>query len=126
MHSYGILVRFHRLPPAWIPYSGKDLGSVTKYFWKVRIWDNNDRSSGWSEVSSFITGLINEGDWDGAKWIGYEEIPDSLLLVPGVHGNGNNLGEVAKKRTIVPYFRKEFSLRKGSACLCFCERAWPV
>ncbi len=50
-----------------------------------------------------------EGDWDGAKWIGYEEIPDSLFLVPGVHGNGNNLGEVAEKRTVVPYFRKEFS-----------------
>ncbi len=97
---------------SWIPYSGNDLRSGTKYFWKVRIWDNNDRPSGWSEVSSFITGLISEGDWNGAKWIGYEEIPDSLLLVPGVHGNGNNLGEVAKKRTVVPYFRKEFAVKK--------------
>ncbi len=97
---------------SWIPYGGNDLKSATKYFWKVRIWDNKDKPSIWSETSSFITGLINNEDWAGAKWIGYEELPDSLILVPGVHGNGNSLGEVAKKRTVIPYFRKEFLLEK--------------
>ena len=97
---------------SWIPYGGNDLKSATKYFWKVRIWDNKDKPSVWSETSSFITGLINNEDWAGAKWIGYEELPDPLILVPGVHGDGNSLGEVAKKRTVIPYFRKEFLLEK--------------
>jgi hypothetical protein len=95
---------------AWIHYSGPGLKSGTRYWWKVKLWDRNDNPSGWSKPAFFITGLFEKADWSDAKWIGYEEIPDSLLLVPGVHGNGNNLGEVAKKRTLVPYFRKEFSL----------------
>ena len=97
---------------AWIVYSGPELEPARQYCWKVRLWDNKDNPSGWSTSSSFITGLFNKTDWGDAKWIGYEEIADSLLLVPGVHGNGNNLGEVAKKRTVIPYFRKEFSLDK--------------
>ncbi len=97
---------------AWIKYSGPALQSGTRYYWKVKLWDSNDAPSGWSEPVFFITGLFEKADWSDAKWIGYEEIPDSLLLVPGVHGNGNNLGEVAKKRTVVPLFRKEFSLSK--------------
>lgn len=100
---------------AWISYSGPALKPATKYSWKVRLWDNKDNPSAWSLTASFITGLFNKSDWSGAKWIGYEEIPDSLLLVPGIHGNGNNLGEVAKKRTVVPYFRKEFPLDKKIA-----------
>ena len=97
---------------AWIHYSGPELKPGTKYYWKVRIWDNNDKPSGWSKTALFITGLFEKNDWHNANWIGYEDIPDSLLLIPGLHGNGNNLGEVAKKRTVIPYFRKEFSLDK--------------
>jgi alpha-L-rhamnosidase len=100
---------------AWIDYSGPALEPAKRYIWKVRLWDNNDNPSEWSTSASFITGLFARADWSDAKWIGYEEIPDSLLLVPGVHGNGNSLGEVAKKRTVIPYFRKEFSLDKKIA-----------
>jgi alpha-L-rhamnosidase len=97
---------------AWIPYQGPQLKPGTKYFWKVRAWDRNDRPSRWSNEGEFITGLNEKGDWSGASWIGFEDIPDSLLLVPGVHGSGDNLGNLARKRTIVPYFRKEFTLGK--------------
>lgn len=97
---------------AWIRYSGKSLDPGEAYFWKLRLWDKNGKPSEWSKSSLFITGLFEKDDWSNAKWIGYEEIPDSLLLVPGVHGNGNSLGEVAKKRTVIPYFRKEFRLDK--------------
>jgi alpha-L-rhamnosidase len=100
---------------SWIPYAGKELLSDKDYFWRVRIWDGNDTPMPWSETAKFHTGLFERKDWEGAKWIGYEEIPDSLLLVPGVHGNGNNLGEVAKKRTAVPLFRKEFDASKKIA-----------
>lgn len=97
---------------SWILYQGHPLESGKKYFWRVRIWDINGNPSPWSSTGEFITGLFEKRDWNGAKWIGYEEIPDSLLLVPGVHGSGNNLGEVARKRMTVPYFRKEFPIKK--------------
>ncbi len=83
-----------------------------EYYWKVRVWDRNDKPSEWSKTGKFTTGLFDNKGWKGAKWIGYEEIPDSLFLVPGVHGNGDNLGKIAQKRTIVPYFRKDFTVGK--------------
>lgn len=79
-----------------------------KYYWKVRTWDKEGKLSAWSKPASFVTALFEEKDWSGARWIGYEEIPDSLLLVPGIHGSGNNLDGQAKKRMVVPYFRKNF------------------
>jgi hypothetical protein len=103
-----------------IQYSGPPLAPATRYYWKVRLWDNQDKPSEWSKAAFFITGLYGEKDWSGARWIGFEEIPDSLLLVPGTHGNGNSLGEIAKKRMVVPYFRKEFSsVKKLKAALVF-------
>ena len=97
---------------AWITYSGPKLDPGKKYFWKVRAWNGNDEPSTWSNAGEFLTGLFDRQDWKGAEWIGYEEIPDSLLLIPGVHGDGDNLGNVAKNRTTIPLFRKEFSLGK--------------
>ena len=91
---------------------GQSLDPATKYYWKVKVWDNNDRSSDWSNTASFITGLFNEKDWNDARWIGYEDMPDSSLLVPGIHGSGNGLGEKVKKRMTVPYFRREFMVEK--------------
>lgn len=96
----------------WISYNGPALDPAKKYYWKLKVWDQNNIPSLWSKTAFFITGLFNKDDWDNAKWIGYEIIPDSLLLVPGVHGNGDNLGNVALKRTIVPCFRKEFKINK--------------
>ncbi len=105
---------------AWIPYSGPALQSGREYFWKVRIWDGHDKPSEWSSTGKFITGLFEKKNWNGARWIGYEDIPDSLLLVPGVHGNGDHLGPLALKRTVIPYFRKEFSVsRKVEKALVF-------
>jgi hypothetical protein len=96
----------------WIPYSGQRLEPCKRYFWRVRVWDINDKPSQWSKTGEFLTGLFDRSDWKGAKWIGFEEIPGSLLLVPGVHGNGDDLGNIARNRTTIPLFRKEFSLAK--------------
>lgn len=99
-----------------IDYEGKTLLSVKKYFWKVKIWDNKDEESDWSEPTNFITNLFNEKDWSNAKWIVYEEMPESLRLVPGVHNLrrdfNESVGELGRKRFVTPYFRKEFSVPK--------------
>jgi hypothetical protein len=97
---------------AWIRYEGSRLECGKEYFWRVRAWNKDDKLSKWSKTGKFVTGLFTQKDWYNARWIGFEEIPDSLLLVPGVHGSGDNLGNIAKKRTTVPYFRKDFSIDK--------------
>ncbi len=93
-------------------YSGKPLKSGTKYFWKVRIWDESNRVSQWSPIASWQMGLFSASDWKGAQWISYEKLDSSLCLVPGIHGNGDNLKEKAIKRPVIPMFRKSFQSNK--------------
>ena len=46
-------------------YNGKPLTSRSVVYWKVRVWDEKDNPSDWSEVALFSVGL-GETDWKGA------------------------------------------------------------
>jgi len=96
-----------------VQYKGKKLEPGKRYFWKVRIWDGNGKESSWSEPAEWQMGLLSKSDWHNAKWIAYEQMDSALLLVPGIHGSGDNLGEKAVKRPIVPLFRKSFNSAKN-------------
>ncbi|HEV8486703.1 MAG TPA: glycoside hydrolase family 78 protein [Blastocatellia bacterium] len=52
-----------------IDYRGKALGSRQECFWKVRVWDQNDRPSPWSRPARWKMGLMEPSDWS-AQWIG--------------------------------------------------------
>jgi hypothetical protein len=97
-----------------VQYKGKQLKPSAKYFWKVRTWDNKNQSA-LSKTSSFGMGLLSSKDWGPALWIGYEEMPDSLVTVPGVSNvdTKKKLGpDKLKPRTILPLFRKTFTNSK--------------
>lgn len=63
-----------------IDYKGKPLQSSKTYFWKVQVWYQNGESSGWSEVNTFQTGIINKSDWE-ARWIGAKDTTISSPLI---------------------------------------------
>jgi alpha-L-rhamnosidase len=71
-----------------IPYAGKPLASTSQAVWKVRVWDGNGRTSGWSEVAAWTMGLLEPGEWT-ARWISDPAGSES------------------------PLFRREFSVRPG-------------
>lgn len=52
-----------------LPYGGRPLTSRQKVFWKVRVWDEKDDVSSFSECACFEMGLLNVEDWK-ALWIG--------------------------------------------------------
>ncbi|MEO8764022.1 MAG: family 78 glycoside hydrolase catalytic domain [Ginsengibacter sp.] len=52
-----------------IEFSGRPLKSFTKYFWRVRVYDNNGTASSWSTTATFETAALLASDWQ-AKWIG--------------------------------------------------------
>lgn len=74
-----------------IKYAGKELESMQRVYWRVRVWCGKTTSS-WSEPTYFETGLFNTLDWK-AQWIKSEfdqkDEPDPS-----------------------PFFRKEFELNK--------------
>ncbi|MFY0688572.1 MAG: family 78 glycoside hydrolase catalytic domain [Cyclobacteriaceae bacterium] len=74
-----------------IKYAGEPLQKGSKYYWRVRAWNQNDKSSDWSQTSTFQMGLLDPAEAFTAKWItpGFEE---DTLNRPS------------------PIFRKDFSL----------------
>jgi len=52
-----------------IVYSGKPLSSFTRYYWKLRVWDQDGKPSAWSPNTWFETAVLNAGEWT-AQWIG--------------------------------------------------------
>jgi len=72
-----------------IVYKGRRLESERTYYWKVRCWDKDDNIGPYSDVATFVTGILNEYEWK-SKWI---QSP-----------NSNN--------SIAPLFRKEFTIKK--------------
>ncbi|MBC7947375.1 MAG: family 78 glycoside hydrolase catalytic domain [Chitinophagaceae bacterium] len=91
-------------------YSGKLLRPVRKYFWKLMAWDNKGNVSSWSDIAMWQMGLLGKKDWQQAKWIGHNEIIDSLLIVPHVHLNGKR--SWGTRRNTIPLMRKEFIVNK--------------
>ncbi|MDP4211773.1 MAG: family 78 glycoside hydrolase catalytic domain [Bacteroidota bacterium] len=94
-----------------LAYHGKKLNPGTVYYWQVRVWDRHDAVSAWSGQNHFTTGLFSRSDWDGAQWIAYEIMPDSMRVVPGVHyPYADKMGDKGMRRPVVPLFRKAFRI----------------
>ncbi len=74
-----------------IPYNGVTLKSRSVCFWKVRIWDQNDHMSEWSQPAVFSVGLLEKSDWDA-----------SFIGLPGKE-NSN----------VSPQLRKTFRVKAG-------------
>jgi len=98
-----------------VAYAGRTLHAARTYYWKVMVWDAMGTPSDWSEVAAWHMGLLTREDWGRARWIGYEELADSMRVVPGIHMTGESLGGKCVKRVVVPYFRREFTVRKSVA-----------
>lgn len=56
----------------WIPYKGLPLTSGMTCYWKVRVWDKNNRASEWSNPAFWTMGLLRPSDWK-AVWIGLDK-----------------------------------------------------
>ncbi len=76
-----------------IEYNGQKPQSRDRFYWRVKIWDNQGRESGWSETAFWEMGLLKTEDW-AANWI--EPV----------------LEEKKKANNPAPMLRKEFSLKK--------------
>ncbi|KAA3616014.1 MAG: hypothetical protein DWQ05_09655 [Calditrichaeota bacterium] len=78
-----------------IKYSGNELIHRQQVFWKVRIWDETNSASSWSEIAQWEMGLL-ASDWLG-KWVGMPEEKQ----------------QIGRERNPAPYFRKDFVLSKS-------------
>ncbi|GHT72754.1 alpha-rhamnosidase [Bacteroidia bacterium] len=52
-----------------VSYAGNALSSRSLCYWRVRVWNDKDEVSPWSEVARFGVGILNKKEWQG-KFIG--------------------------------------------------------
>lgn len=74
-----------------VNYKGDLLNSGIRYWWQVRVWDNQGNVSAWSSLATWQMGLLKPGDWKAA-WI-----------EPGFTEDSTRPS---------PLLRKEFTVRK--------------
>jgi len=72
-------------------YKGSPLQSCTRYYWTVRIWDQNGTESSFAAPATFETAYLNASEWKG-KWI-------------------TNTEDTASRPS--PYFRKNVEIKTG-------------
>jgi alpha-L-rhamnosidase len=84
-----------------IRYSGIPLDSRRECWWKVRVWDQDQKCSAWSEAAWWSTGLLAPKDWTG-QWI-------------GLGGSGEAAGSLnpdEHRRLPARYLRRDFQVEK--------------
>lgn len=99
-----------------VNYAGQALESRQRYFWHVRIWDENDSPSDWSLVAFWEMGLLCPNDWT-AYWIEPEQEPAKLEPPTNMFQNLGTISpqEEADYSRLNPaqYLRKGFSSQKN-------------
>lgn len=77
-----------------VNYQGKRLESRQRYFWKVKVWDQEGKAGSYSPIDWWEMALLDADDWQ-AKWIRHpDQVDNELLAKPA------------------PFFRKSFSATK--------------
>jgi alpha-L-rhamnosidase len=59
-----------------VVYQGPPLVAGKKYYWTVRIWDNQNHITDWSPIASWEMGLLKPDDWK-ASWIEPQVVADA-------------------------------------------------
>lgn len=65
-----------------VKYGGKPLFSQERCYWRVKVWDGENKESSWEdcEVAWWQMGLLSNDDWN-AKWIGAPSRQPTKVLV---------------------------------------------
>ncbi|MBP7497084.1 MAG: glycoside hydrolase family 78 protein [Bacteroidales bacterium] len=77
-----------------IEYAGQNLKSGQRIYWQLRVFDNKNNVSAWSDIAYWEMGFLKTEDWK-AKWI----IAD--------------IKEDTTKSEPCPYFRKLFNIKNN-------------
>lgn len=77
-----------------VEYGGPDLKSRTRYYYRIKIWDNKGNQSDWSENAFWEMGILNQDEWV-AEWITPKLITEDTEL------------------QACPMFRRDFEIRKS-------------
>ncbi|MBN2909745.1 family 78 glycoside hydrolase catalytic domain [Polycladomyces sp. WAk] len=83
-----------------VEYEGPPLKSCTRYYYRVRAWNQEGEMSEWSEIALFEMGLLRADEWR-AKWITPEFETDQTQVCPLLRTTFTIEGQVKTARVYV-------------------------
>ncbi|MBC7960764.1 MAG: family 78 glycoside hydrolase catalytic domain [Vallitaleaceae bacterium] len=78
-------------------YEGPELKPSTRYYYRVRVWDNHDEISGW-QGEYFEMGLLSQADWQGVFISAEEEGAADCSKVSYLRSNFTVKGDIVMAR----------------------------
>ena len=88
-----------------IEYEGAALRSGMRCYWKVRVWDREDRPGAYSKPAVWSMGLLNPSDWL-AEWISPRRGTPGGFEPPSQEWTDHPMARASRP----PYLRKAFTL----------------
>ncbi len=108
-----------------IVYEGPALKPSTRYYWTVKVWDEQGQPVESDEKAWFETGLLGSG-WSGARWIGSSKAPLSKYRSQFVLDYDVEIAEGSDRATFVfgarddrNYVMAELDLNGSGGVPCF-------
>ncbi|WP_291965172.1 alpha-L-rhamnosidase [Maribacter sp.] len=96
----------------FITYTGEPLKPMQTYYWKVKIWDEKEQESNWSEIQKFETGVETEKEWGASSWITLNEDKRRSPYQYRDYKTGKMDKPTAVKGFAASYFRNEIDVTK--------------
>ncbi len=84
-----------------VVYEGPEIESMQRVYWQVRVWDNNNKVSKWSEPAYWEMGILKPEQWT-ATWITMENEPEKNGSLPA-HYYRNEFESAKKVRSARAY-----------------------
>lgn len=102
-----------------VRYQGPALESGKQYWWKVKIWDEQNLQTDWSPPASWSMGLLAKEDWQG-RWISARYAPVSAVREH--MGTWSNVKGYTTIDTAAVYLRKIFhagkTVKRATVYIC--------
>ena len=96
-----------------VPYAGRPLASRQAAYWKVRAWDKDGQAGRWSTMGSWEMGLLEPGDWAGARWIRLKQDNRNSPLTRRDFQTDNMPAPREAEAFPSPLMRREFEVKRG-------------
>ncbi len=93
----------------YVEYDGVPLKSFQHCYWKVRVWDEDDKVGPWSNGGFWIQGVVDQNDWV-ARWIGQPEEVRPDVDLTDVSWIAASTEQETSEGYALEFFRKEFTL----------------
>lgn len=83
-----------------LEYRGKQLAAQTRYYWRVKVWDNKEGESAWSQTEYWETGMMSAENWQ-ARWIEPVQVEQHSGPAAMVRKNFSIHGKIKQARAYV-------------------------